>query len=126
MTALYSDLSITFDRDPLSGDLMTVEDEAAVSQSIRTLILTSLYERPFQPSVGSVLSQLLFEPMTDVTKAILAQTIKDTIDQFEPRASLKYVDVVTNGTNDLTVDVGFFVHNRPNIVTTSIVLRRVR
>lgn len=130
----YSDLGISFEKDALSGDLPIVTDEAAVSQAIRSLVLTSLYERPFQPSIGSVISQLLFEPLTEITKTLLARTIKQVIDQFEPRATCKYVDIYTGigpggeTLDDYTVvvDVGFFVHNRPNLTTTRVVLRRLR
>lgn len=132
--ALYRDIDLSFQRDALSGDIPVLEDEAAVSQSVRQLVLTSLYERPFQPSLGSVVYQLLFEPLTEITKLLLARTIRDTISQFESRATVKFVDVYTDvgpsgeslDDHTVIVDVGFFVHNRPNLVTTPIVLRRLR
>lgn len=132
--ALYRDFDISFEKDALSGDLKIVENEAAVAQSVRTLVLTALYERPFQPSIGSTVSHLLFEQMTDVTERRIAQTIKRTIDQFEPRATLSYVDIYSdrdqNGKpldgHTIIVDVAFYVYNRPNLVTTTLSLRRLR
>lgn len=132
--ALYSDFNISFEKDELSRDLTLVEDEKAVMQSVKSLVLTSLFERPFQPSIGSTITRLLFEPLDAVTKTILARTIKEVIDQHEPRAELKYVDIYEgSGPNgeqldphQLIVNVGFFVFNRPNLVSASIVLRRLR
>ncbi len=131
---LYRDIKLSFEKDPLSGDIPVVDDEAAVIQSVRSLVLTALYERPFQPSVGSTATQLLFEPLTEVTKMVLARTIHDTVTQYEPRATMKFVDVYTTegpagerlGDHSVAVDVGFFVFNRPQLVTSTIVLKRLR
>lgn len=131
---LYRDLDISFLNNPLSGDLDVVEDEAAVSQSVKNLILTSLYERPFQPSLGSIINQLLFAPYDKITRSVLAQTIKETVDKFEPRVELKFVDFYEHtgpdgspiDANTIVISVGFLVLNKPNLVTISIVLRRLR
>ncbi len=132
--ALYKDFEIGFERNEFSGDISTVEDERAVSQSIKTLILTNLYERPFQPSLGSIVNKLLFSPNDDLTRSILADTIRNTVAQFEPRAELKFVDFYEKtgpsgeflDSNSLTMVVGFFVLNRPNLVSLTVVLKRLR
>lgn len=132
--ALYSDFNISFEPDPLSKDLQILTEEYAVSQSVKNLILTSYYERPFQPSIGSDIRRLLFEPMDNITIRILARNIKDTIDQFEPRAVVKFVDVYTKygpkkellDPNTIMVDIGFYVYNRPTFITTTVSLRRLR
>lgn len=132
--AIYSDFNISFEPNSLSKDIEIVTDEAAVSQSVKSLILTSYYERPFQPSIGSNIRKLLFEPMNAVTKQVLAQSIKEVIDQFEPRAILKFVDIYTDygpnkerlDSHTIIVDVGFYVYNRPTFVTTTVSLKRLR
>lgn len=130
---LYRDIDISFAPDR-GGDLAVVEDERAVAQSVRSLVLTSIYERPFQPSIGSIVNQLLFAPYDAITQRVLAETIKNTVTQFEPRATLKFVDFYsgkgpTGETLDdhaIVINIGFLVYNRPSLVTTSIVLRRLR
>ena len=132
--ALYSDFDISFERDAFSGDIQIIEDEMAVKQAVKLLVLTTFYERPFQPSIGSIIYSLLFEPLSEVTELLIARTINDVVSQFEPRASMKFVDVYTDiGPNGVALDghtivvnVGFFVYNRPNLVTTTIALRRLR
>jgi phage baseplate assembly protein W len=132
--SLYTDLDLSFTADIASKDLRIVEDDDAVIQSIRTLILTSYYERPFQPSLGSTIRRILFEQMDDITKLALAQSVKQTVDLFEPRAKVKYVDVYTKTSpsgnqiddNTVVVVVSFFVYNRPNMVSSEFVLQRLR
>lgn len=132
--ALYSDFNLSFERDPDTGDIPILTDERAVAQSIRNLILTSFYERPFKSSLGSTINNLLFEPLTTITETLLARSIKTVIDQFEPRAKVVFVDVysgidasgVSLSDNEIAVDVGFYVYNRPNLVTTKVILRRLR
>jgi hypothetical protein len=132
--AIYSDFNISFEPNELSKDIEIVTDEIAVSQSVKSLILTSYYERPFQPSIGSNIRKLLFEPMNAITKKVLAQSIKEVIDQFEPRAVIKYVDIYTEygpknerlDSHTIIVDVGFYVLNTPSFVTTTVSLKRLR
>lgn len=131
---IYSDFNISFLPDPVTGDLQRVENDAAVRQSIRLLVLTAINERVFQPGLGSTLSQLLFEPLDEITTTIVAKTIADSVRQFERRASLEYIDVFRDKTptgerltdNEVWVEVAVKVLNLPNIVSTGVLLRRLR
>ena len=132
--AIYRDFAIDFLPDAQSGDLRFLEDDAAVAQSVRLLIQTAFYERPFQPSIGSAVPRILFEPLDDVTKAILAQTMNQVVSQFEPRATVKQIDIYSGvdgfgrelDPNEIVVTLSFLIYNRPNLVTTSVLLRRLR
>ena len=86
----FKDLSVTFKKHPVTNDLVTVKGKAAVSQSIKSLLLTRRGERPFQPDLGSGLQDLLFEPMDYGTSALIKKEITETLAKFEPRV------VVTN------------------------------
>lgn len=131
---LYKDFHLSFDADSLTRDLKTVEDEEAVIQSIKNLVLTVFFERPFQPSLGSGVYNLLFEPLDDVIQILIAQQIKDVVSRFEPRATVKFVDMYTEtgpngeklGDHDLVIVVGFTVFNLPTLVTSEFILRRLR
>lgn len=132
--AIYRDFAIDFLSDSNTGDLRVVEDDAAVAQAVKILVLTALYERPFQPSVGSVVWRLLFEPLDSVTEVILAESIKDVITTFEPRVTVKEITIYRDADdkdrqldpNEIVVTIAFLIANRPNLVTTSISLRRLR
>ena len=88
---IFSDLDLTFKRTPVTGDVAMRYNEQAVIASVRNLLLTNFYERPFQPDVGSNLTGLLFEPATNITASILSDEIKSVITNYEPRAILNSI-----------------------------------
>ena len=97
----FKDLSITFKKHPVTNDLVTVKDKTAISQSIKSLLLTRRGERPFQPDLGSGLQDLLFEPMDYGSAALIKKEIRETLNRFEPRISITklmcYPDLMNNG-----------------------------
>ncbi len=134
MASLYSDFDITFLPNSVTKDLATLEDTAAVKQSVRLLVLTSLFERVFQPGLGSEVIKMLFEPLDDISTNVLVQSIGDTLRLFEPRITLQYIDVYTNkkptgeylAPHTLWIEIAFVVRNLPTLVTTGILLQRLR
>lgn len=134
MASTYSDFDISFSPNPVTKDLATVTDEESVKQSVKLLVLTSLYERVFQPSLGGEVNKLLFEPLDAVTTTVLSQTIADVLRQFEPRITLQYVDMYFDKKptgeylepNTLWIEIAFMIRNLPTLVTTGVLLRRLR
>jgi hypothetical protein len=66
-TRTFTDLDLNFLAHPVTKDVTAKTDEQAVKASIRNLILTSNYEKPFHPEIGSPIKSLLFEPATPLT-----------------------------------------------------------
>ena len=124
---LYSDLDLRFTSQPGTKDVSLSYDDQAVVRSIKNLLLTKPYERLFQPTLGSEIDALLFEPITPLTAGILQDEIVQTIKNFEPRASIASIDVVAypdqNGYN-----VSLFLYIGNNSIPTGInlVLKRAR
>ena len=97
-----------------------------IKRSIRNLLTTNTYERPFKPSLGIDLSAMLFELSTMGTDAVvLEQDIISLINRFEPRAVVTNVVSSLNG-NDLNVTLHLVVSNDPRPQELSITLERVR
>ena len=92
----FKDVSMSFKVSPLTYDLIANKNETAIARSIRNLILTTPGERPFNPELGSQVSQLLFEPIDDITTQALKEQIENTINNFEPRVKLRRVIVKPN------------------------------
>ena len=92
----FKDVSMSFKVSPLTYDLIANKNETAIARSIRNLILTTPGERPFNPELGSQVSQLLFEPIDDITTQALKEQIENTINNFEPRVRLRQVVVKPN------------------------------
>jgi len=72
---IYSDIDLSFNRNPVTGDVTISYDEQAVLRSVRNLLLTNRYERLFQPNVGSNLTGLLFENTGPEMESVIATEI---------------------------------------------------
>lgn len=123
----YKDLDLLFNVHPIKKDVNKHTAEMAVINSIKNLVLTNHYERPFQPEIGSNVSKLLFEQLDFVTAAALEREIIQTIKNFEPRASVYRVKALPDyDNNGFTVDMEFTIINRTEPITITFFLDRVR
>jgi len=124
---IYSDLDLTFRMLPVTKDVALRYDDQAVIASVRNLLLTNFYERPFQPTVGSNLTGLLFEPATNVTSSILADEIQNVVANFEPRAKISNIDVqLSTDKNGFSVTLTFFIGNNTTPTNVNLFLQRSR
>ena len=124
---LYSDFLTNLNAHPDSKQLIALKEEAAVTRSIKNLLLTNKYERLFQPALGSNLSHFLFEDISPHTEASIKNQITETIENYEPRAKL--VDVAVTGypdQNGYVVTIIYYLTTIANSVTINIPLIRVR
>lgn len=123
----YSDFLINLDKHPLNGSLARTTNENAVKQSIRNIIMTDMYERPYQPKLGSKIHSLLFEPMDELTTPLLERTIEDAIRLFEPRASLRYVRITpVESRNEYTINIVFSLVNTIGDIQMDLIIKRIR
>jgi phage baseplate assembly protein W len=123
----YKDLDLLFNVHPIKKDINKHTDVMSVINSIKNLVLTNHYERPFQPELGCNLSKLLFENLDFVTATSLEREILQTINNFEPRASVYRVRAIPDyDNNGFTVDMEFLIKNRTEPVTITFFLDRVR
>ena len=127
-TRQWKDLDLFFSRKLGSDDVNTLTDVTAVKRSVRNLILTNHYEKPFHPEIGSGVRDMLFEPMTPLTAHVLTRKIEDVIVNFEPRARLIDVTAWPNlDRNEYECTISFFVVNTPTeLVDLTVFLERLR
>lgn len=124
---LYSDFLTNMDKHPLNGSLARISNEDSVKQSIKSLILTDIFERPYQPQLGSKLYSLLFDPMDDMTVQLISRTIEDTIRMFEPRANLISVDCFpVLDRNEYNVNIFFSLVNSIREIQLDLIIKRIR
>ena len=81
---VYKDLNLNFTSNPVTGDVTNVTDVNAVKRSVRNLLLTNHYDKPFHPEIGSNVTALLFENFGPITGNQLSRTIEELISNFEP------------------------------------------
>jgi phage baseplate assembly protein W len=123
----YTDMDLDFLRNPTTGDVVRKTGEEAIKRSIRNLIFTNFYDRPFQSYIGSGIRALLFENATNFTADQIQSSITDVINNFEPRVSVVEVVVTPDyDRNGFNVQLTYVIKNREQPVITSIFLERVR
>ena len=125
---IYKDLDLFFGKKSATKDISKVNGVQAIKRSVRNLILTNIYEKPFHPEIGSGIRDLLFEPLSPITAFVLSQKVEDVIENFEPRARL--VGVRANpdlDRNSYEITIEFYVQNAPTeLVDTTVLLERLR
>ena len=87
----FSDLDLDFSAHPVTKDVVKKLNDNAIAGSIRNLLLTSHYERLFNPELGSNLKKMLFEPIDNITTSIIQGMILQTIQNYEPRVTIQDV-----------------------------------
>lgn len=126
-TRNFVDLDLNFTKHPVTRDIAVRIDENAIKTSIRNLILTKNYERPFHSEIGSQVTALLFDLADPFTEAVIRQNIVDLINTFEPRVEL--IDVTASydeGNNSIAVRIDFKIQNTFTPITLDLVLERTR
>jgi len=123
----FVDIDLNFLAHPVTKDVTVKTNEQAIKSSIRNLILTSNYEKPFHPEIGSQINSLLFEPATPMLPIMLKKTIEFTIYNFEPRVNLTNVEaVLSEDENAVNVSVEFVIINTSTPVALDLILYRTR
>ena len=111
---VYRDLNLNFTSNPVTGDVTTLTDVQAVKRSVRNLLLTNHYDRPFHPEIGSNVPALLFENFGPITGNQLSRSIEEMIANFEPRARVETVECFPIlDTNTYDIRIYFYVENLP-------------
>jgi hypothetical protein len=124
----FKDLSVTFKKHPVTDDLVTVKDKAAVVQSITGLLLTMKGERPFQPELGCDIKRILFEPLDYASAGTIRKEVKETLDRYEPRIRIDDIacepDFDNNGYN---VELHYTIVGREDApIAVEFILERTR
>ncbi len=106
----FSDISASFQINPLNRDLIQLKNANAIARSIRNLIMTVPGERPFNPVLGSQVTSLLFENLDKLTASSIKSEIINTVTNFEPRVRLNEVIVKAQpNNNQFDVQIQYYI-----------------
>ena len=123
----YKDLDLDFMINPITGDINKKTGTDAVKRSIRNLIFTNYYERPFKSSLGSDVTRLLFDNVDVLTASFIEDAIIRLINNFEPRARLNSVRVTADyDNNGFGVQIQYTVVNTETPAAFNLFLERIR
>jgi len=126
-TRIFSDLDLNFTAHPVTGDIIRRFDENAIKQSLKNLLMTRNFERPFHSEIGSPIRALLFEPAGPMFSVMLERSIIDVITNFEPRVEVIVVNVDDyTDANAVGVTIEFKIVNTERPITLDLALERTR
>jgi len=127
LSKIYSDIDFTFTKKPVVGDIALSYDSQAVIRSIRNILLTRHYEKPFNPNFGSNIDALLFEMVSPLSVSSLETEIRSAIENYEPRATINEVVVTALPDNNAyNVNLSFYIENATLPTTVTLLLERNR
>ena len=127
LSKIYSDIDFTFTKKPVTGDVALSYDDQAVIRSIRNILLTRHYEKPFNPDFGSNIDAILFELVSPLSATSLEREIRTSIENYEPRARLS--EIIVNpqpDNNSYSVSLSFYIENATLPTTVTLLLERNR
>ena len=123
----YKDLSFDFTANPQTGDVATVKDAVSVKRGIKNVLLTAPFERLYQPTFGSGVKTILFEPMTPLAEQRLSDACADAIEAWEKRASVIDIKAISEEDyNRYRVAIKFSINNSLNTEQVDVFLNRER
>ena len=124
---IFKDLNLDFQQNTATKDVQKITDVEAVKRSVRNLINTNHYEKPFHPEIGSNLRAMLFELMTPQMNHVITKQIENLINNYEPRCRLVQVHTQPEfERNGYAVQISFYVQNYQDPVVVESFLERLR
>ena len=128
-TPVYIDVDLSFERHPISKDIMKVTDIKAILQSLRLLVRTHSTEILMEPEIAGSIDHQMFRGNTNLTAFNIKNKLTEVINNHEPRIELIDVEVYSiNGaqSQELYVRVMFYYLNVEELQTIEIPISRLR
>lgn len=122
----YTDIDLNITPHPSSGDLVLKKDNDAVKRSLRNIMLTNNFERPFKPNFGANLRGLLFELADDLTKFEIRSQIIEAVENFEPRVKIDNIYLTQDRGNRMYVNLHYGIVGVEDPQELEVILQRVR
>tara|TARA_B100000902_G_scaffold372709_1_gene399956 strand:+ start:124 stop:549 length:426 start_codon:yes stop_codon:yes gene_type:complete len=123
----FSDLDLDFGRNTVTNDVNKLTNVEAIKRSVRNLINTSHFERPFHPEIGSNVRAMLFEPLMPLTALNLQRKIQEVLENFEPRVRVSQIIARPDyDRNAYDVRIMFYIVGTTQPVIVQTFLERLR
>jgi phage baseplate assembly protein W len=106
----FRDFSLTFEKNPVTKDVLTLKNEKAIKESVKNIVRYNFFEKPFLPQFGGNIIRQLFENFDDNLASEIEQNIQDSINSYEPRVTCYEVAVVFDESgNDLQAKISYII-----------------
>ena len=97
----FRDFSLDLKSNPKTGDILLKSTSDSIKQSIRNLMLTNFYSRPFRPYLGSNLTASLFSLPSPEMVILMQREIIRLIRTHEPRVTDVSVGISIDSDNQI-------------------------
>ncbi len=81
----FKDISLSFARNPVTGDILPIKNEDAIKKSVMNLVKTRVGERFFNNLLGTDMQDSLFELGSPALALSLESEVETLLANFEPR-----------------------------------------
>ena len=106
----FRDISLTFEKNAVTNDILALKNEAAIKESVKNIVLYNFYEKPFDPFFGGNIIGLLFENSTPTMELEIKNRIENSVEIHEPRVTAVSVDVdMEDDRNELNCRVSYLI-----------------
>lgn len=128
----FSDLDLSFQPHPATGDLVPLRGDRAVARAVRQIILTNSYEKLFNPDFGGNILSYLFENFTPQTDRIVKTKIQEALRDYEPRVEIVLIkftrpsDSDFESSNNISISIQFRIKGQSEVTQLDFSLKRVR
>jgi phage baseplate assembly protein W len=124
---IFKDIPLSFTAHPVTGNVKALVNRDAVKQSVKNIVLTNFYERPYSPNLGGNILSQLFENMDPITEYNIAKNIRQALDNYEPRAIIDEIKSdFYQDENAINITITFRVRNDAEPISVNVLLDRVR
>lgn len=119
---LYKGIDLRMLGHPVKKDVFFTTDTTCVNNSLKMIVYTNYYERPFNSSFGSNIRALLFELADEDTSSVVRDRLISAIQKWEPRVVIEDVrsSVVENS---LDVSIYYRIQNKAEVTKVDVRLR---
>ena len=106
----FRDFSLTFEKNAVTNDILSLKNEAAIKESVKNIVLYNFYEKPFDPFFGGNILGLLFENSTPTMVLEVKNRIEQSIEIHEPRVTAVTVQVqFEENRNELNCKIQYLI-----------------
>jgi len=124
---IFRDIPLNLTVHPVTGNLRVLTNAESIKQSVKNIVLTNFYERPYNPEFGGDVLSQLFENMDPITEYNISKNIRVSLENYEPRAIVEdIITTVYEDQNTLAVKIKFSVQTIPEPLEVNVLLERIR
>ena len=110
----FRDFSLTFEKNAVTNDILALNNESAIKESVKNIVFYNFYEKPFDPAFGGNVIGLLFENYTPNDVQKIKRRLKKAINTYEPRVAVYEIKTKwTEDRNQLDVSVAYVIMGLP-------------